>query len=163
MSGEGSVLPNLAEYLKCSLASPLWMLSFLTSGIFVLRKQSELFCTAWCLGIGDSQWDGRFPISYFDLSLFLDEPWWSQLGDHSDLHWVPSVPVTCAEQAPATPSISILSSTSLTEIRQQLPYPPSEQREQWVAVSIKSTDGLFLNISRTFIFNFIWVNDRKDN
>lgn len=120
----------------------------------------------WCLlpwRLREMQRDRRFHISYFRLSMLVVELWLSQLGDRSDLHRVPSVPAASAERAPATPSVSILFSAGSTEIRQQLPCPPSQQREQWAAISMKSTDGLVLNISRTFIFNFVWANDRKDN
>lgn len=59
--------------LKCSLAFPLCILGSLMSGIFVLTKQSELFCSAsfpW--NVRDRRHDWKFYISYCCLSPFLD-------------------------------------------------------------------------------------------
>lgn len=53
MIAEGSAVHNLAEHLKCSLTFPLWMLSCLMSGIFILTNQSELLCSASCLVVSE--------------------------------------------------------------------------------------------------------------
>lgn len=54
MNAEGSAVHNLAEHLKCSLTFPLWMLSCLMSGIFILTKQSKFFYSASCLVVSES-------------------------------------------------------------------------------------------------------------
>lgn len=46
MNAEVSVIHNLAEHLKCSLAFPLRILGSSMPGIFVLTNQSKLFCIA---------------------------------------------------------------------------------------------------------------------
>lgn len=133
MNAEGSAVHNLAEHLKCSLTFPLWMLSCLMSGIFILTKQSQLFCSASCLVVSETcSMTGGFLFLTFVLAsswstFFLQNhrilTEFSQLQNLSDFHRVPPVPSVSAEWAPTTSSISILFPTSFTK---QFPNPPSQ-------------------------------------